>query len=71
MTISYYVYAVTSKLEQNGENSDHLQFKVGVIAGGITQKFVEEKGFKNIILAKDYEQLNSLIANKRIDFCCV
>ena len=67
MTISYYVYEINSKSEQNNDGSDYLQLSVGVMAGGITQQLVEEKGFKNIILAKDYEQLNRLIKNNRVD----
>ena len=68
MTISYYLYGLSSRAQKYNESPDFQQYTIGVIAGGVTQKLVEELGFKNITLAKDYAQLNNLINKNRVDF---
>lgn len=68
MTIKYFIYGLSSRAEEFGQSPDYDQYKIGVIAGGITQKLIEERGFKNIALAKDYTQLNNLINKNRVDF---
>ncbi len=68
LTINYFLYGLSSRAEEFGQSPNYDQYTIGVIAGGVTQKLVEEQGFTRIVLAKDYVQLNNLISNDRVDF---
>ena len=67
MTINYYLYGLSSRSDEHKQIKNYSELKIGVVAGGVTQKLLEEQGFKNITLAKDYIQLNNLIHKKRVD----
>lgn len=68
MTVSYYIYGLKSREDEFVDTPNFKDYKIGVIAGGITQKLLEERDLTNITLAKDYVQLINLIRKNRVDF---
>ena len=68
MTLQYSLYGVESRREHFAGAKDFRNYQIALTAGSASLKYLREDGYKNIVVAKDYEHLDNLIKHGRIDF---
>jgi polar amino acid transport system substrate-binding protein len=67
MTLNYFLYGASERANEFKSLDNSRDYKVAVVAGSVTQKYLEQDGYKNLVLAQDYEQLNNLVQRSRVD----
>ena len=68
MTLNYFLFGQSERSKEFTNMSDFRNYQVAVVAGSVTQKYLEQDGYENLVLAQDYQQLNSLVRRGRVDF---
>ena len=67
MTLNYSLYGSGSRSEEFKQAKDFRNYQIALTAGSASLKYLRADGYKNIVVAKDYEQLDNLIKHGRID----
>ena len=67
-TVQYYLYGLTTKAQEFKSLDACTESKIAIVSGDVTHDYLSSLGCGELVLAQDYQQLNSLLTRGRVDF---
>lgn len=67
ISLRYSLYGPAKHADKFNGVVNFRPYRVAVVAGSVTHGYMKDDGYTNIVLVKDYEQLNNVIRRGRVD----